>query len=38
MNINRRTVDGAMAQMLLNHQEVSPLLVEMGGKGMAEGV
>ena len=38
MDIDRRAVDGTMAQMLLNHQEVSPLLVEMGGKGMPEGV
>jgi len=38
MDINRRAVNGTVAQMFLNHQKVSPLLVEMGGKGMAEGV
>ena len=38
MDINRRAVNGTVAQMLMNHQEVGPLLVEMGGKGMAEGV
>ena len=38
MNIDRRAMNGTVAQMLLNHQKVSPLLVEMGGKGMAEGV
>ena len=38
MDIDRRAVDGTMTQMLLNHQEISPLLVEMGGKGMPEGM
>ena len=38
MDIDCRAVDGTVAQMLLNHQEISPLLIEMGGKGMPKGV
>ena len=38
MDIDGCAVDGTVAQMLLNHQEISPLLIEMGGKGMPKGV
>ena len=38
MNIDRCAVNGTVAQMLLDHQEIRPLLIEMGGKGMPEGV